>query len=153
MEIILVRFRGIHNGIRWCLEVHAYILCLCMVNFQQYLIHSFYANHFPVLACIARDILAIQESAYPSSVCSPAANMHSWMCNPHYQLSLHQRWTILMMFVLTANTITIWLNIDMYWIQYNYITYSIQYTIWHAQYDMITIQYGKKCIVIVFGQP
>ena len=47
-EIILVRFRGIH---KWCFEVCACILCLCMVNFQQYLIHRFYANHFPVVPC------------------------------------------------------------------------------------------------------
>jgi hypothetical protein len=52
-----------------------------------------------------------------------------------------------------ANTITIWLNMDTYCIQYNYITYWIQYATWHAQYDTITIQYSKKCIVIVFGQP
>ena len=32
----------------------------------------------------------------------------------------------------------------MYCIQYNYISFSMQYAMWHAQYDTITIQYSKK---------
>ena len=107
-----------NNVLRWW-KVCGHILCLYTVNFQQYLIHSFYPNHFLVLACIACDIVVIWESTYLSSISSPAANMHSRMCGPYYQ---HQGWTILMMFILTDNIITIWLNIDTYWIQYNYIT-------------------------------
>ena len=112
---------------RW--KVCAHIRCLCTV---KYLIHSFYPNHFLVLASIACDIVVIWESTYLSRISSPAANMHSWMCGPYYQ---HQGWTILMMFVLTANTITIWLYYLMNTI--HFIACSIWYdynTIWQKMY-------------------
>ena len=66
-------------------KVCAHILCLCMVNFQKYLIHHFYPDHFLVLACIACDIVVIWESTYLSSISYPAANMHLWMYGPYYQ--------------------------------------------------------------------
>jgi hypothetical protein len=110
--------RVLCNVLRWW-KVCAHILCLCMVNFQQHLIHSFYPDHFLVLACIACDIVVIWKSTYLSSISSPAANMLSLMCGSYYQC---QGWTILVMFILTDNTITIWLNIDTYWIWYDYIT-------------------------------
>jgi len=87
------------NFLRWQ-KVYAHILGLCRVNFQ------FYPDHFLVLACIAYNIVVLWESTYLSSISSPAANIHFQMCGPYYQ---HQGWTILMMFILTTNTIMIWL--------------------------------------------
>ena len=113
LETILVRYMMVlGNFLRWQ-KVYAHILGLCRVNFQ------FYPDHFLVLACIAYNIVVLWESTYLSSISSPAANIHFQMCGPYYQ---HQGWTILMMFILTANTIMIWLNIDTYWIWYDYIT-------------------------------
>ena len=105
-EIILVRFKCIH---KWCFELCACILCLYMANFWQYLIHRFYANQFPVflvevvLACIAHDIISHHLGVSISVKHLFSSSIHYWICDPHYRLSLHQEWTILMIFVFTAS--------------------------------------------------
>ena len=107
--------------------------------YGQLLIRSpsqLYTDHFPVLAHIAHDILTISavsisvEHLFSSRKHTLSDSWSSLLAESALKTVVPRsdwrgvsakQWITLLMFILTDNMITICLNIDTYWIWYNYI--------------------------------